>query len=172
MAGAGVRLSGFKELDRALSKLPEELAKTAEAAALREGMKPVKREVTARAPTGKGKEAGLLKRSIGLNVRKNKRGSAEKGRYTARVGPRTGFKIAVGTAIAKVTKGKRRKGQPYTVYKDPTKYAHLVELGTSHSAADPFIRSGTAAAEPEVLNGLVRGYEKGLSKAVDKLRKK
>jgi len=172
MATTGIRISGFKELDMALSKLPEELARTTEAAALREGGKPIRREVIARAPTGKGKEAGLLKRSIGLNVRKNKKGSAEKGRYTARVGPRTGFKIAVGTAVATVTKGKRKKGERYTVYKDPTKYAHLVELGTSHSAADPFIRTGSEAAESEVINGLARGYEKGLAKAVDKLRKK
>ena len=172
MARSEIRLSGFMELDKALQRLPDELSLVAEANALREGAKPIKREVTARAPTGDREHPGLLKESIGLTVRKTKRKTISANRYTARVGPRTGFKKSLGTRIAKVTKGKRKKGQPYEAFKDPVKYAHLVELGTSHSAADPFIRTGTAAAEPEVINGLVKGYSKGLDKAVAKLRKK
>lgn len=70
-------------------------------------------------------ETGLLKRSIGVRVR-----TYPSGNVVGVVGPRKGFKRpiirtrATGKGQAKGTAGIR------LVYRDPTKYAHLVEGGT------------------------------------------
>lgn len=162
-----IEIRGIKAVEAALKKLPKELQRTTEMSALRAGMTPVKKSAISNAPEGKDKDHGLLKKSIGLNVRKNKK----TGQYTARVGPRTGFKISIGTRIAKVTKGKRKKGQPYEAFKDPTKYAHLVELGTSHSAANPFLRNSMDSNAGNIIEEMAKGYNKGLTRAIKKLHK-
>ncbi len=155
-----LKLTGFKELENALLKLPSELSKVAEANALRYGMIPVRK--TAQAITRSISDTGLLARSIGLTVRRVRKKGNAINRYTARVGARSGFRVTVGT--------NKKTGRP--IVKDPTKYAHLVEYGTSHSAAKPFIRPALEANESAIIEGMERGYEIGLAKAVAKLRKK
>ena len=76
-----------------------------------------------------------LKKSLGVKV-KTYRAS---GVIVGLIGPRRGFREQVGVR----TRGKN-VGQP--VYYDPAKTAHLVEKGTSRSAAKSFVRS-TADAE-------------------------
>ena len=142
-----VKVTGLKELSKALANLPKELQRGAESTALREGMKPVLKSARAKAP----KDTGLLKKAIGLTVRKGKKG------ITARVGARTGFRKQV-----------MRNGR--TVTADPAKYSHLVEYGTSHSAAKPFIRPAVESNTAAINKGIADGYEKGLSKAVAKVR--
>jgi HK97 gp10 family phage protein len=165
---ASLKLTGFKELEAALLKLPAELAKTVEADALREGMKPVRKASQAIA---KGNaDTGLLAKSIGLTVRRVRRKLQNVNRYTARVGARTGFRKEVErTSTFKTSSGKvvTRKRKEMA---DPTKYAHLVEYGTSHSAAKPFIRTALESAESEIIDGLAKGYEKGMEKIVRKIR--
>jgi HK97 gp10 family phage protein len=143
-----VKVSGIRELSRALERLPKELQRASETNALREGMKPVLKTARGTAPS----DTGLLKKAIGLTVRKGKNG------VTARVGARTGFKKQV-----------TRKGKPVTA--DPSKYSHLVEFGTSHSAAKPFIRPAVESNTNAITDGLVKGYEKGMEKALRKIRK-
>jgi HK97 gp10 family phage protein len=142
-----VRVDGLRELQRALAALPKELQRTSETTALREGMKPVLKTARAIAP----KDSGLLKKAIGLTVRKGKNG------MTSRVGARTGFRQQV-----------TRKGK--TVTADPSKYSHLVEYGTSHSAAKPFIRPAVESNESAITEGLANGYEKGMEKALAKVK--
>jgi HK97 gp10 family phage protein len=142
-----VRVDGLKELQRALTKLPVELQRASETNALREGMKPVLKTARATAPS----DTGLLKKAMGLTVRKGKNG------ITARVGARTGFKKQV-----------TRKGK--SVMADPSKYSHLVEYGTSHSAAKPFIRPAVENNTSEITAGLAKGYEKGMEKALAKVK--
>jgi HK97 gp10 family phage protein len=162
----GIKITGLNELRVALEKLPKEMQRTTETTALREGMKPVLKTARSLAPKGKGDHSGLLKKSIGMNVRKSR------GQVTARVGPRSGFKKSLGTKIARVTKGKRVAGQPYEAFKDPVKYAHLVEMGTSRQPARPFIRPAVESNTGAITEGLAKGYAKGLEKAVRKLRKR
>lgn len=157
-----VKVTGINELRKALSRLPVELQRASETTALREGMKPVLK--SARSNAGRSKGSKLLQKSIGLTVRKGRRG------ITARVGARTGFKKSLGMKIARKTKGKRVKGQLYEAFQDPTKYAHLVEYGTSHSAAKPFIRPAIDSNANAINEGLAKGYEKGLAKAVAKVK--
>jgi len=167
---ASLKLTGFKELEAALLKLPKELAAIAEASALREGMKPVHKAAKSFAVKGKGPHAGLLAKSIGLTVRRVRKKGQAINRYTARVGPRGGFRVSLGTAIARKTKGNKVKGQPYEVIKDPRFYAHLVEYGTSHSAAKPFIRPALASCESKIIEGLQKGYALGMVKVIRKIR--
>ena len=142
-----VKVDGIKELRRALDRLPKELQRASETTALREGMKPVLKTARGIAPN----DTGLLKKAIGLTVRKGKNG------VTARVGARTGFKKEV-----------KRNGK--TVKADPSKYSHLVEFGTSHSAAKPFIRPAVESNTSAISDGIAKGYEKGLEKAIAKVR--
>ncbi len=161
-----IKITGFDELRVALQRLPKELTRAAETTALREGMKPVLGAARAFSPKGKGMHAGLLRKSIGLTVR------GKTGSVTARVGPRTGFRVSLGIKIARVTKGKRVKGQPYEAYKDPVRYAHFVELGNSRNAAKPFIRPAVEASKGAIIEGLAKGYARGLDKAIARLRKR
>jgi HK97 gp10 family phage protein len=142
-----VRVDGLRELRRSLAALPAELQRQSESSALREGMKPVLKTARALAP----RDSGLLKKAIGLTVRKGKNG------ITSRVGARTGFRQQVA-----------RKGK--TVTADPSKYSHLVEYGTSHSAAKPFIRPAVESNESAITEGLAKGYEKGMEKAIAKVK--
>lgn len=74
-------------------------------------------------------DGGLLRKSLGYKVKYYTRtGSA-----VAICGPRSRFRVQIGV----VSRGPR-KGQP--VFANPQKYAHLVELGTRHSGARPFLK--------------------------------
>ena len=162
MSATAMKITGLREIQRALNKLPIELQRTTETVALRAGAKPI---LTAAKSNAKSSEdEGLLIKSLGVNVRKGRSG-ATKGIYTARIGARKGFRKVIGTR----SRGKNA-GKP--IYKDPAKYSHLVELGTSHSAAKPFIRPAVDSASSQALSEMARGYDKGLARAVAKLRKK
>jgi HK97 gp10 family phage protein len=89
---------------------------------------------------------GALKKSIGHKVRVYKRA------VVAIVGPRDGFRERIGT----VSRGKN-KGKP--IYNNPSKYAHLVELGTRHSKAQPFLRPA-AEYGATVTASMLRDYVK------------
>jgi HK97 gp10 family phage protein len=157
-----VRVDGLRELQRALAVLPAELQRQSESTALREGMKPVLKASRAAAPIGKGSDKGLLKKSIGLTVRKGKNG------ITARVGVRSGFK---GRSLGfKMAKRGKFKGQMTERFKNPVNYAHLVEYGTSHSEAKSFIRTPMESSQSAITEGLAKGYEKGMEKAIAKIK--
>jgi HK97 gp10 family phage protein len=162
---ANLKLTGFKELEAALLKLPPELAKTVEAAALRAGMVPVRKAAIGYA--GKSKRTGLLQKSIGLTVRRIRRKMQYVNRYTARVGPRGGFRQPLLTPSGKQA---TRKGRP--AFQDPRYYAHLVEYGTAKHPAQPFIRPALEAVQGEILAAMAKGYAKGMDRVVRKIRSK
>lgn len=153
MAIPSIKLSGMRELQTALEKLPKELRRTAESAALRGGMEPVRK--AAKGNLAKSKDTGLLQSALGLTVRKTR-----KGQLTARVGARSGFKKSV-----------TRKGRKKPEMADPTKYAHLVEYGTSRAPAQPFIRPALDSSQDQITDGLAKGYAKGLASVVKRIRR-
>lgn len=163
-----VKLTGFKELEAALLKLPIELAKIAEADALREGMKPVR--AAAKRFSKATKDTGLLEKSIGLNVRRVRRKMQYTNRYTARVGAQGGHRKEVIRRVKGETKGGITKVTFRKEIADPSKYAHLVELGTSHSPAKPFIRPAVESSEDAIMAGMQKGYERGMVKVLRKVR--
>lgn len=156
-----INLVGFQELESALLRLPKELAAKVEASALRYGMMPVRKAAQAKA---RGiKDTGQLYKSIGLNVRRVRRKGQNINRYTARVGPRGGFRITTGTYL----RGKK-KGRP--IFRDPRFYAHLIEYGTSRMPARPFIRPALESSNDAIIAGLAKGYQIGFDKCVARIR--
>lgn len=140
-----VKIEGVREISRRLEKLADNYVKRAEKAALKSGAGPILKSSKNYAQASR--DTGLLTRSLGISVRK------VGGNFTARVGARSGFR--------KVVEGK---------VKNPVKYSHLVELGTSRSAAKPFIRPAIESAKGEVLEAMAAGLDKFLTNECAKLK--
>jgi len=151
---SAIALRGFSQLEAALRKLPRELQNAAESAALRGGAAPIRK--AAKGHLSKSKDSGLLSKSLGVTVKKTRRGQK-----TARVGPRSGFRQVV-----------KRKGKAKPELADPVKYAHLVEYGTSKTQAKPFIRPALESASGEAMTAMAAAYSKHLGRVVARLRKR
>jgi HK97 gp10 family phage protein len=151
---SAIALRGFAELESALRKLPRELQNAAETTALRAGAAPIRK--AAKGHLSKSKDSGLLSKALGTTVKKTRMGQK-----TARVGPRSGFRQVV-----------KRKGKSKPELADPVKYAHLVEYGTSKTAARPFIRPALESSADQALSAMAAGYNKHLSRVVARLRKR
>jgi HK97 gp10 family phage protein len=147
---SSIKITGIRELRRTIDRLPDELKKRAEVPVLRAGAKPIHQAAKRKVPTGTGEAPGLLKRALGITVKK------VKGIWSSRVGARTGHAVR----LADGTK------------KDPSKYIHLVELGTRHSRPQPFIRPAIDSAKGEVLQAMSGGLEKHLHRTAKRLAKK
>jgi len=159
---SAIKLHGMEGVRASLRKLPSELMKAAEKQVLRDGAKPVLRAAKARVPVGKDEDKGLLKKSLGITVKKLRNGVT-----TSRIGPRSGFK---GKSLGfKISKRGKTKGQLTERFANPVNYAHLVEYGTSHSAAQPFIRPAIESSKGEVVDAMAKGLEKHLTKVCAKL---
>ena len=130
-------VTGFEELRKKLDMLSRSAAGKIMRPAVAAGAKIALKAMKDATPT----RTKLLKKS---EARKAKTYRAS-GVTLAIIGPRTGMRIQVGIK----TKGKN-KGQPK--FKDPTKYVHLVELGTAHSQAVHMMKR---AIETPAVNGAV-----------------
>jgi len=161
-----VKISGLRELARTIDRLPAELKKRAEVPVLRAGAKPINQAAKRRVSVGNEEFPGLLKKSLGIVVKKLK------GIYSARIGARTGFKKSLGSKIARKTKGKKKKGEAYEAFKNPTQYSYGVEMGTRHSAPRPFIRPAIDSTKGEVLGAMSKGLETHLHRTAKRLAKK
>lgn len=67
-------------------------------------------------------------------------------------------------------KGRIPKGNPDTGRKGNTPHWHLLELGTEHSKAQPFLRPAASESVSEVFNTVATALEQEVSKEVAKLR--
>lgn len=124
--GIGINLTvkGDEHLIRALAKLRGATVRKIVRPAVRSAIVPINKAAKANAPKRvpiEGYAGGQLKKSIGVAVRTYRNGTVWGG-----IGPRRGFKIVIAGL------------HPKTI--DPVHYAHLVEGGTRHSAAEPFMR--------------------------------
>lgn len=148
-AGALRNIEGGPELLRMLKLLPERMAKTAmrqaHMAAGAEVRKAVKRLVPRR--------TGSLKKSIGVRVYRN----VPSIDYTVIIGPRRGEKFKTGIGRRQVS---------------PSRYAHLVELGTSRMPARSFLRKGLQASKARALQALSRKLGVAIERQAKKLAKK
>jgi HK97 gp10 family phage protein len=107
----------------------------------------------------RSKDTGLLEKSIGLSVKK------VGGQKSARIGPRKGMR-------KEVTRTDQRTGKTYKEIADPNNYSHLVEYGTAHSAAKPFIRPAIDESQGEVITAMAAGLDKHLTRVAARLAKK
>lgn len=80
-------------------------------------------------------ETRLLKKSLGRRIKLYR----TSGNVVAVIGPRKGFKRKVRVPVFDKS-GKRVRGKTREQVRDPRHYTHLVEFGTEHSAAKPFLR--------------------------------
>jgi HK97 gp10 family phage protein len=147
-----IQLVGVKELQRSMNALAPELMKSAERAVLRAGAAPILKAAKQNAQSSR--DSGLLYKSLGVNVKK------VRGITDARIGPRTGMRQAVS-----------RDGKPPRIA-NPANYSHLVEYGTSHSAAKPFIRPAVDSASPKVVDAMAQGLDKYLTRTAARLARR
>jgi HK97 gp10 family phage protein len=124
-----MRITGVAELISKLRTLDDKVRRKA----LRSGIAKAGRIIAKDAKDRVQRRSGQLARSIGSKVKVYRNGGA----VVAIVGPRKGFKIIVD-------------GKPV----DPVRYAHLVEAGTSHSAAFPFLRPAVDENQQRILGAI------------------
>jgi len=164
------KLYGEKELLHALKALPVKLQNKA----LRTGVTKAARLVVKAAKQTVVKDSGLLKRSLGHRVWMSRDGMV----IGATIGPRKGMGGLVEKKQSKkrgkymkavgkkdITSGKAAMRAESMEYRDPTKYAHLVERGTKHTAPRAFLRRAMSASS-DVALGVMRAE---VQKAINKL---
>jgi len=122
-------LTGDKELIAKLNGLGGKVYRKVVAQASRKAFAPV----VSSAKSNVVKDTGLLKKSIGIKQKRYPRA----GRIVTIVGPRTGFGKKI---MAKTIRGE------VEVFRDPVRYAHLVEYGTQAHAISQGDYIGAAEA--------------------------
>jgi HK97 gp10 family phage protein len=98
--------------------------------AITKASQPIMKSMKALAP----RDSGLLRRSIGRRTKTTRRGEV-----VAVIGPRSKPSFKQQVRVGGKGKGKRMKGGRLVI-RNPVRYAHLVEFGTRHSRAKPFMR--------------------------------
>ena len=147
---ASLKLTGDKALIKALDaiggRVNAKVIKPAASAAMVPVNKAAKRTLRA------NKRTGQLWRSIGKKTVQYKR----TGVTWVGVGPRTGFDIDT-EEFGRV---------------DPVKYGHLVEFGTEHSAAQPYLRPALDSNRGRIEAILSRKLWAGIRREAERLAKK
>lgn len=152
MSRTVVSIEGFRELDAALAELPKAIAKNATKRALAKAAEPIAEEARRLVPVN----TGTLKESISVSTKlKNKVGEAEFSAVMRAGGSKS-------EAVSAMRDARRAAGAPSfaEVFIGPSVpsgfYGHLVEFGTSHSVAQPFLRPAWDAQKMAAL-GLIKG---------------
>jgi len=133
-----IKIEGAKELIKQLQQLAPSAARRVMRKAMTRGVNPVVKAAKEMVPT----RTRLLKKSIGHKVRTYPR----KGIIYIAVGPRTGFSREIEI-------------NGYKKFVNPVRYGHLVEGGTSHSMAKPFLKpalEGKAAAVVAIVSRVIK----------------
>lgn len=135
-----VQVQGAKQVIKRLNKLKRGVKNKILRKAITKSCQPVAKAAKANTPI----ETGLLKKSLGHKVK------TYKDDVVGIVGPRRG--------MGKVVTVRGRK-----VYRDPVKYAHLVERGTVDSKPQPFLlpawESNKQAISQILTNEIRQGIE-------------
>jgi HK97 gp10 family phage protein len=138
------RILGLDAIKRKLEALPAQLRKKAYRSALSSGARVIAK--AAKRKVGKG-ESGMLKKSIGIKYLP----ATTRSQALGLVGPKRGN--------GGIYNGKLR---------NPTRYAHLVEKGTRHSAAKPFLRPAMIETQSEVFSKMSAMIERAIANELAK----
>lgn len=144
MSMAQSRIIGLDAIKRKLEALPEQLRRKAYRSALSSGARVIAK--AAKRKVGKG-ESGLLKKSIGIKYLP----ATTRSQALGLVGPKRGN--------GGIYNGQRR---------NPTRYAHLVEKGTRHSAAKPFLRPAMIETQSEVFMKMSAMIDRAIARELAK----
>lgn len=138
------KLEGVEGAVKALDGLAAKLRKKILKQAVTEASKILTKEAKRRAPVA----TKLLRKSIGRKVKVFR----NTGAVVAIIGPRVGFKAEV-----------LRNGR--LVLSNPTRYAHLVELGTDRMAARAFLQPAFEATKAQMADVMRETIEQGIAEA-------
>jgi len=109
------------------------------------------------------KQTGLLALSIGSKTWT----ARDKSAIGVSIGPRTGFRRAIVKkkrgGFKVLSKKKSAEATGKQTWRDPTKYGHIVELGSRRTAAKPFIRPAVAAKEREAGDKVIEEVNIGVT---------
>lgn len=122
-------------------------------AALNASGKPIVKDARKTVPV----RTGMLKKSLGTKTQIFPNGDG-----VAIIGPRAGPKFL---KVIKNAKGKEVKIRP-------SRYGHLVELGTINQPARPFLRPALVSAKGKAFNAFAVQFDISLAKAVARQRVK
>lgn len=109
---------------------------------------------------------GLLKKSIGVKVKTYKSGVT-----VAIIGPRTDYRSVRDPGTGKVVRQTKKNATKFAAIakggafiQNPTKYAHLLELGTKKMAARPFLRPAIESKRGEAIQIGIRVINQEIAK--------
>lgn len=134
-------------------KIADKILKKAVGIASRKLSRAVKNAVPVR--------TGQLKKSIGARVRMYKNTQI----IVGVVGARKGFRVEVGKYkrdSGKTARYPHKKGDPIIV--NPTKYLHLVELGTLRSREFKILENTTNSLKPTIRAEMIKAVNDGIRK--------
>lgn len=148
-----IGLRGADEVEAVLKQLPDRVAKNVVIASLRGGARVIAKQARANVRANPSIDSALLEKNITSQVRKkSKRGSAV---------------VAVG--VRNVKRQVVRKGRKKAMLANPSKYAHLVELGTKTNPAEPFLRPAVDEKGAEAISTIGKFMLRGIDREVNKL---
>jgi HK97 gp10 family phage protein len=148
-------LRGAGDLEKLLRQLPDRVAKNVTFGAVRASARVIQRAARENLVSNPSVDTGALVAAIKVSTRRRSR----KAPAVAAVG--------VDKLIATVVRKGRRSKKPMKI--NPRNYAHLVEFGTEHSAAEPFMRPAIDQHGEQALVALLDNAAKGIEREARKL---
>ncbi len=148
-----VRITGAREMEAVLRRLPGEIAQKALTAALRQAAEPVLDEARARAPVGKESKGRV-------RFRRSRKGKVTVSNYG---------KLRPSLRIATVPASRTPHSATVVVTVGKAFWGLFVEFGTRFMAARPFLRPAFEARKMEALNRLGQSLGEQIEKAARKL---
>jgi HK97 gp10 family phage protein len=154
---ATVTLSGFRELDRALSELPKATARNVLRRVGKAALQPMADAAAAKAPV----DEGNLRISVVVSEKRTRRaGGGTKAGFVAGKGFRRDPKTSVDLAMG--------PGSGLGVLP----YATFAEFGRQNQAADPFMRPAFDAGAQGVIDRIGESLGQEIDKAAKRLAKR
>lgn len=141
---------GDKQTEKLFEQLPAAFQKRVLNVAARAGASVIRKAARANLQSNGSIRTGLLYRSIALRVKK----------YASGV-------IWAGVGADSAVSGRTSDGKNIV----PANYIHLVEFGTAHTKAAPFLRPAVDSNKPAIQAAVLKGAEKGLAREIKKLDK-
>lgn len=143
-------LFGASELEKVFEALPARFRDRVVATAVRAGASTLRKAARQNIVSDGSVRTGMLWRSIAVKVK----------RYNSR------GVIWAGVGADRKIVGTDENGKRIV----PANYLHLVELGTAHSRARPFLRPALDANRTKIFGDIQAAARKGLAREIAKLR--
>lgn len=142
------RWKSFQQLKYNLEELRVKIERQAKRELIRKAAAPMLKKARQNAPVDKVINGGDLRKSLVVKVSTTR----DKSAVVATIGPN------------RAARGLTHKGRESW----PVKYAHLVEFGTAHMSAQPYMRPTFDSTKDESL----RIYKEGLKDAIERVAKR